>query len=138
MIGYVLSSMSNFICRIVLTDSHISFQFLSFKFSRIEEIFSYFHLQASAMIFKQKVYILRLGGHLDSLLYSSAQVKVTEKAKCALHVVYVDDYVCSSTSHQVGASGIIEDGSAGISDFKYVKDASCSVILQGLGEVPFL
>lgn len=44
--------------------------------------------------------------------------------------------VSSSASHQDGTKRR-DTTSAGVMDDEYARDVSCSVILQGLGEVPF-
>lgn len=82
----------------------------------------------------KKIAISRFHGPQYSLLYWKAQVKEILNTNQVWPVVQVDDAARLSSSHQVQAS---HEGYDACSDPEYARDVACSVIQQGLGEVPF-
>ena len=80
------------------------------------------------------MYIPRFRGHQDNFYFWSAQIKAILKAKKAWKVVRPTSGTVSTTD---GSSQVVTATSKKLLSEEAANDIACSVILQGLGEVPF-
>lgn len=77
------------------------------------------------MMTDQKMFIHRLQGPQEILLYWSAQIKEILKAKRVFHVGPADEAASSSPLRQVLVG---DEGSDVASDLEYAMDLACSII----------
>lgn len=82
----------------------------------------------------QMVFIPTLVGALDGLVYGSTEINGILKEKWCFLVVGVNALMSSYSRHQGRAS---MKGSSVPSDFAYLRDVACLIVLQWLGKVPF-
>lgn len=75
-------------------------------------------------------------GQMNNFLYWSDQLKEILKAKRERHVVWWENAAGFSVSHQDGTKRA-DTTTRGVMDDEYARDVAWSLILQGLGEVPF-